>query len=109
MLILDWECVRWDLPQYDIAQFLLYTSTPATIVERCAHYLEYCRHFMQNISGLPLDKREWLLGFKAAVKAHLIDRAPLMGLIFILYPGAKINIGVLMYQNAQALIRAWGE
>ena len=107
MVILDWECVRWDLPQYDIAQFLLYAATPETIVAQSNKYLEFCRACLEKISGLSIDQANWQLGFEAAVKSHLIDRVPLLGLIFDVYPGATINIGTLMYQNAKALLQTW--
>ncbi len=107
VVILDWECVRWDIPQYDIAQFILYAAKPHNIVEFSSYYLELYRVYFESISGLSIDKTNWFLGFQAAIRSHLIDRAPLLALIFVVYPGAEFNIGTLMYQNAKTLLNAW--
>jgi Phosphotransferase enzyme family len=104
VVILDWECVRWGLPQYDIAQFLLYACSNETILSRTKRYVEFCRQNFNEKSSYSFSKKQWQVGFKAAIYAHMIDRAILLGLVCTAFNTPGVNLGVHLYNNCLALL-----
>lgn len=102
---LDWECAREHLPQYDIALMLLYANTPDTVVARSLKYRDLARQRLMQHSQQHIDTADWNFGFRACVIEQLINRAPLLALIFNIYP-AEHNLGTWLYRNAIQLLPA---
>jgi len=102
--ILDWECVRWHLPQTDLVQFLLYSSRPDNIVERAGKYIEMGRKTLSDCTGKNISKTDWETGFICCLKDYMINRIPLLALIFAIYPCKELNYGTLLYRNGKTLL-----
>jgi thiamine kinase-like enzyme len=101
LMALDWECIRWGLPQFDLAQFLLHSCSAETLLPRCEKYVELMRERLEQYSGIALDKVAWQQGFEVAVKSHLISRGPLLSLVAHYFMPGVENIGLQMWRNAK--------
>jgi hydroxymethylglutaryl-CoA reductase (NADPH) len=101
---LDWECTSIHLPQFDLAQFLLYSCSPKTIGERTNKYVELARQLLQQHSGIKISKSDWVLGLKYCIYDHIINRLPLLTLIFNRFPPPTGNFGAMCYNNAFELL-----
>lgn len=104
VIALDWECVRWGVPQYDLAQFVLYCFQPFEIVERAPALVDKMyERFIQH-AGEAITYEVWWKGFEACVKRHLVDRASLLGLMFEVLPAGDPTIFFNLHRNASALL-----
>lgn len=105
LMALDWECIRWGLPQLDFAQFILHSSAPDRVVDRMQYYSERMRQRLCFYSGMQLDPRSWQQGLDAAVAYHLINRGPLLALMAKFFMPNTSNIGLWMYRNAALVLQ----
>lgn len=101
---MDWECARIHVPQFDVVQFLLYACKPNTIDERGPQYCDYARLALQAASKKSIDKAEWDAGIRYALMDHMINRLPLLTLIFDQFPPTEGNYGAACYENAVHLL-----
>jgi hypothetical protein len=104
LLALDWECIRWGIPQYDLAQFLLHSCSEETIIERTEKYILEYWQVLQSEINMPIDKQQWLNGFDAAVKSHLVNRATLLTIIGYTYWPSLECFGQRMFKNAVKIL-----
>lgn len=104
LMALDWECIRWGLPQLDFTQFILHSSSPGRVVERMQHYSELMRQRLSFHSGTQLNQHNWQLGLDAAIAYHLINRGPLLAVMAKFFMPDTCNIGLWMYRNAALVL-----
>lgn len=100
LLALDWECVRWGLPQLDLVEFILHSCKPESTVEYMNYYSELMRQRLGAYSQMHLDKALWEKGIIASIAYHMLNRAPLLALMARIYMPNMANFGLFMYRNA---------
>jgi hypothetical protein len=104
VVILDWESVRWELPQYDLVQFLLYTSTLDNLLERAEYFIEYMHSRLSQHTGIDISFEDWLLGFQACLQSHIVNRLTLLGVIGMQYHFPNEHPFYQLYTKAMFLL-----
>lgn len=73
VVVLDWELVRKDSPQRDVAELLTFLLTDQTSPEQVVHHAEQHRLAMAA-TGLEIPHDQYLAGLAADLRSEAIDR-----------------------------------
>jgi len=73
----DWELATLHLPQYDLAEFLIFTVTKDTPKEEIDYYIEYHRQQLEQATGETIDKIEWRTNYRYCLDDFMISRLTL--------------------------------
>ena len=76
----DWELATVGAPQRDLAEFLCFVLTEATIPE-AGKWIELHRSALSVQTGAHLDEELWLQGFRSALCDVLINRLAIYGMV----------------------------
>ena len=105
--ILDWECAREHVPQFDVMQFLLYSSQPHNVVARTQRLLQQARLHLNAVAAkqsLPqLSHLQNVTVARACVQEMLVSRIPLLTIIFHHF-SAPFDYAKLLLENAYVLM-----
>ena len=70
----DWELATLHVPQYDLAELLAHTLTPAASADDVAALVELHRSALAAAAGRPLDPAPWAAGFQLALRDFTLNR-----------------------------------
>ena len=70
----DWELATLGIPQHDLAEFLVFTLQPDATKEEVHHYVELHRATLEAHVGRPIDREQWLEGYKYALLDLCVNR-----------------------------------
>ncbi len=70
----DWELATVHIPQYDVAELLVFTLSEETTLEEVDKYVEYHRARLSHYIRKPIDPIQWRMGFTLALGDLLISR-----------------------------------
>ncbi|MGB0591307.1 MAG: phosphotransferase [Myxococcota bacterium] len=70
----DWELATLGIPQHDLAEFLVFTLQPDVTEEEVHHYVELHRATLEAHVGRPIDREQWLEGYKYALLDLCVNR-----------------------------------
>ena len=101
--ILDWECAREHVPQFDIVQFLLYSSNSGNVVSRARLLFDHARNRLSEVSGYNISAEEHLALCHACIQELLISRIPLLVIIFKHF-NFSFDYGKRLIENATKLL-----
>ena len=107
--VFDWELAAVDVPQHDLAELLCFVLPPGCNAETLGRLLETHREALQQAAGIPVDRRQWLQGFRLSLRYLLINRLPLYTLMHRFQPQAFLPRVVRNWQRLYALSRESGQ
>lgn len=70
----DWELATLHVPQYDLAELLAHTLTPAASADEVTDLVELHRSALAAAAGRPLDPALWTAGFQLALRDFTVNR-----------------------------------
>ena len=103
-IILDWECAREHVPQFDLMQFILYSCNSSNIIKLSEHLINYYRVEFNKLSNQNITEKQHYNMCLSCLKEMLISRIPLLIIIFK-YLETPIDYGKILIKNSYALIK----
>jgi hypothetical protein len=103
LCVFDWELAAVGVPQHDLAELLCFVLPDGCDVATLGHLLETHRRALQHAAGVPVDRAQWLRGFRLSLGYLLINRLPLYTLIHRFKPQAFLPRVVRNAQRLHAL------
>ena len=106
--VFDWELAAVDVPQHDLAELLCFVLPADCDAVTLARLLESHRQALQKAHGHPVDRRQWLQGFRLSLRYLLISRLPLYTLMHRFKPQAFLPQVIRNWQRLCTLSGASG-
>jgi thioester reductase-like protein len=106
--VFDWELAAVDVPQHDFAELLCFVLPADCDAATLARLLETHRQALQEAAGVPVDRQQWLQGFRLSLRYLLINRLPLYTLIHRFKPQAFLPQVIRNWQRLCTLSEASG-
>jgi NADP-dependent 3-hydroxy-3-methylglutaryl-CoA reductase len=73
----DWELATVHVPQHDLAEFLMFTSSKHTKIDEVERWVELHRILLEKATGDSIDPRLWREGFALSLMDLMLHRVSL--------------------------------
>jgi hydroxymethylglutaryl-CoA reductase (NADPH) len=73
----DWELATLQVPQHDLAEFMLFSESDQSTVANIEHWVEEHRKALMEATGDTIDPGQWKKGFALSLRDLMIHRVPL--------------------------------
>ncbi|NBV42234.1 hypothetical protein EBR96_05640, partial [bacterium] len=102
LCVYDWELATVHLPQYDLAEFLIFVLQPNDVTkEKVAEYVEYYRNKLSQSVGESLNKTDWETGFWLCVNDFCLFR---MGMYLMAHVQRDYGFMIRIVKTATRLL-----
>lgn len=73
----DWELATVNLPQHDLAEFLVFTLGSDVTEDEVTEYVEFHRKALEKAAGTSIDEVQWRKGYRLCLFDLLLNRIPM--------------------------------
>jgi thioester reductase-like protein len=102
----DWELAAIGVPQHDLAELLCFVL-PSDVITRddVQHWVDRHRILLEREIGVPLDRADWALGFRAALRDLMLNRLPMYALVHRIRPQSFLPRVIRTWRKLYELYR----
>lgn len=98
----DWERTEVNVPQHDLAEFLVFTLSERISDQEVLNYIEKNRNLLMHLTQKNIDRSSWLLGFCYSLYDLHLNRIPFLLMFNKVFPS---QFAARLYSNLKRLLK----